>query len=350
VISIAMLSGGAARATYYLDRDADCRPSRYYLDQSEPAGRWCGHGAAALGLDDAIADRQQREIFARLLDGRLPDGSQVAQPVLRRDPNNPDGPRIDIRRCGLDLVVSAPKSVSVLHALADRATAAAVMAAHEAAVAEALGYLERHAGHGVRGHQGNRQRADRIETAGLVAAAFTHTTSRADDPQLHTHLVVANLLRGVDGKWSAVDSRAMHRHARTAGCIYQVVLRGELTKNLGVGWGPVRRGVAEILGIPKELRKEFSTRRRAIEDELERTASSGRKAAQRAAYVTRPAKSHTPPTSLRASWVQRAEAIGHPAAAVIANGLGRTSTAKWPPNASIAAELFGPDGLTKQST
>jgi conjugative relaxase-like TrwC/TraI family protein len=349
VISIAMLSGGAVRASYYLDRDADCRPSRYYLDEAEPAGHWCGHGAAALGIDGPITGRE-RDLFAGLLDGRLPDGSQVAQPVLRRDPNNPDGAKIDIRRCGLDLVVSAPKSVSVLHGLADPATATAVMAAHETAVQEALGYLERHASHGTRGHQGGGQRANRIETTRLVAAAFTHTTSRADDPQLHTHLVVANLVHGVDGKWSAVDSRAMHRHARTAGCIYQAVLRGELTKTLGIGWGPVRRGVAEIVGIPQELREEFSTRRRAIEDELDRTGSSGRKAAQRAAYVTRPAKSHAAPTSLRASWAQRADAIGHPAPAVIADSVGRASAPQWPDAASIAAEMFGPDGLTQHAT
>jgi conjugative relaxase-like TrwC/TraI family protein len=349
VISIAMLSGGAARASYYLERDADCRPSRYYLNGVEPAGRWCGHGAAALGLDGPITGRQ-RDAFAGLLDGRLPDGSQVAQPVLRRNPSNPDSAKIDVRRCGLDLVVSAPKSVSVLHALADLATAAAVTAAHETAVQEALGYLERHAGHGTRGHQGNGRRGAQIETTGLVAAAFAHTTSRADDPQLHTHLVVANLLQGVDGKWSAVDSRAMHRHARTAGCIYQAVLRGELTKTLGVGWGPVRRGVAEIVGIPKELRKEFSTRRQAIEDELDRTGASGRKAAQRAAYVTRPAKTHTSPISLRASWAQRADAIGHTAPTVVADSIGRTSSPQWPSTASIAAEMFGPDGLTKHAT
>jgi conjugative relaxase-like TrwC/TraI family protein len=349
VISIAMLSGGAVRASYYLDRDADCRPSRYYLDEAEPAGHWCGHGAAALGIDGPITGRE-RDLFAGLLDGRLPDGSQVAQPVLRRDPNNPDGAKIDIRRCGLDLVVSAPKSVSVLHGLADPETATAVMAAHETAVQEALGYLERHAGHGTRGHQGDGQRANRIETTGLVAAAFIHTTSRADDPQLHTHLVVANLLHGVDGKWSAVDSRAMHRHARTAGCIYQAVLRGELTKTLSVGWGPVRRGVAEIVGIPMELRKEFSSRRKAIEDELDRTGTSGRKAAQRAAYVTRPTKTHTPPRSLRASWAQRADALGHSAPAVIADSIGRASTPQWPDAESVAAEMFGPDGLTKHAT
>jgi conjugative relaxase-like TrwC/TraI family protein len=289
-------------------------------------------------------------VFTRLLDGQLPDGTQVTGPVLRQDPHGPDGARVDIRRCGIDLAVSPPKSVSVLYALADPTVAAAVVTAHEAAVDEALAYLERHAGHGLRGHQGGGQRPARIGTDGLIAAAFTHRTSRADDPQLHTHVVVANLLHGTDGKWSAVDSRAMHLQARTAGCIYQAALRGELTRTLGVGWGPVRRGVAEVTGIGKPLRKEFSTRRQAIEDELDRTGTSGRKAAQRAAYVTRTAKSHTPATSLLDSWAQRAAAVGHPADQVMARALHQVTAPAWPHASPVAAELFGPDGLTKQAT
>jgi conjugative relaxase-like TrwC/TraI family protein len=349
MISIKMLSAGSDRASYYLDRSADCHPSGYYLEPVESAGRWAGEGAAALGLTGRVTEAG-REAFTRLLDGRLPDGTQVAQPVLRQDPDGPDGARIDVRQCGLDLAISPPKSVSVLYALANPTTAASVVAAHEAAVGEALAYLERHAGHGLRGHQGDGKRATRIETNGLVAAAFTHHTSRADDPQLHTHLVVANLVHGTDGKWSAVDSRAMHLQARTAGCIYQAALRGELTTRLGVGWSPVKRGVAEILGIGEPLRKEFSSRRQAIEDELERTGTAGRKAAQRAAYVTRPAKTHTPVTSLREEWAQRAEQLGHSADQVQGRTLGQAVAPKWPEFEAVASEMFGPGGLTKQAT
>jgi len=78
-------------------------------------------------------------------------------------------------------------------------------------VGEALGYLQDRAGHGLRGHHGDGQRAARIDTDGWIVAAFEHRTSRAGDPQLHTHLVVPNLLRGTDGSWSAVDSRAVQR-------------------------------------------------------------------------------------------------------------------------------------------
>jgi hypothetical protein len=71
--------------------------------------------------------------------------------------------------------------------------------AHQAAVGQALAYLESVAGHGLRGHQGDGRRADRITTDGWIVAAFEHHTSRAEDPQLHTHLVVPNLPGGVVG-------------------------------------------------------------------------------------------------------------------------------------------------------
>jgi conjugative relaxase-like TrwC/TraI family protein len=349
VISIAKLRGGTAQARYYLERGADCHPAGYYTDERELDGRWCGHGATAIGLAGPI-DADQAECFSALLDGVLPDGTVVASPVWRHNPRDPDAPKINIRRCGLDLVASPPKSVSVLFALADPTTSDAVIAAHEHAVSEALGYLERHAGHGLRGHQGHGRRASRIGTDGLIAARFTHRTSREDDPQLHTHIVVANLVHGADGAWSALDTRAFYYQARTAGCIYQAVLRGELTRTLGVSWSSVRRGVAEIAGIPKALRKEFSVRRGEIDAELDRTGGSGRRAAQRAAYVTRPPKSHTTVVSLRESWIGRAAQLGYDAHALVAKVVGRVAPPALPEDSNIARELFGLDGLTKHRT
>lgn len=349
MISIAELRGGTANAEYYLARDADCHPSGYYTGEREPAGRWCGHGAAALGLDGPVG-MDQASLFAGLLDGVLPDGTVAAGPVLRRDPKGPDDARVNIRLSGLDIVISPTKSVSVLFALADPFTAAAVVAAHEHAIAETIGYLERHCGHGLRGHQGDGQRASHVDTAGLNAAAFTHRTSRSDDPQLHTHLVVANLVRSSDGKWSALDSRAFFYQARTAGCMYQAVLRGELTRTLGVDWSPVRRGTAEILGIPRKLRKEFAKRRASIDAELDKTGGSGRRAAQRAAYVTRPAKSHAPDHSLRESWAARAKELGYDAKALVTDVLGRSEPAVFPDDGALARELLGPEGLTKHAT
>ena len=122
------------------------------------------------------------------------------------------GKFVDARRTGIDVTISAPKSISVLAGLADEKTAARIEACHFRAVEQALGYLQRHAGHAFRGHHGDGQQLSQIGTDGWIIAAFTDHTRRADDPQLHTHLVVPNLLRGEDGRWSEIDSRAVHRH------------------------------------------------------------------------------------------------------------------------------------------
>ncbi|HUD18755.1 MAG TPA: MobF family relaxase, partial [Acidimicrobiales bacterium] len=165
--------------------------------------------------------------------------------------------------------------VSVLWGLSDSETSAAVRTAHDRAVVEGLSYLERHATKARRGHNGE----SRIETSGLVAAAFVHRTSRAGDPQLHTHVLAANVVLGVDGRWSSPDARLLYFHARTAGFVYQASLRANLVETLGVRFGPVVRGSAELVGSDPTLLRRFSTRRAEIEEYLSvRGESSGRTA------------------------------------------------------------------------
>src|SRR5919199_6909742 len=87
-----------------------------------------------------------------------------------------------------------------------------------------------------------------IAGRGLAAAAFRHRTSRAGDPQLHTHVLVANVVLGADGQWSTLDGRRIYAHAKTAGYLYEARLRSLLTRNLGVKWGPIRNGIADVDG------------------------------------------------------------------------------------------------------
>jgi conjugative relaxase-like TrwC/TraI family protein len=282
------------------------------------------------------------------------------------------GSRVDARRAGVDLTFSAPKSVSLLFAFGTGEQAAAVRAAHETAISEALAYLDRVAGHGVRGHHGDGQTATRIGSDGLLGVAFEHRTSRAGDPQLHTHVVVPNLLHGADGRWSALDTRALHRHARTAGHLYQAVLRGELTTALGVRWGPVRRGQGDLAGIPRETLAVFSTRRAQINDALETTGAGGGRAAQLACLTTRPEKIPPPGSlggpaadavgavGLRASWVARAMATGIDPEQLLRDvtvdspsprpGPRReTGTSSGVP-VTVVGDLLGPHGLTEHAT
>ena len=95
-------------------------------------------------------------------------------------------------------------------------------------------------------------------------AVFRQTTSRADDPQIHTHAVISAKVQTTDGRWLALDARYLKKHQRMLGGLYQSVLRNELTHRFGVGWGPIVKGQAEIAGVPKDLLAVFSKRAATI--------------------------------------------------------------------------------------
>jgi hypothetical protein len=135
--------------------------------------------------------------------------------------------------------------------------------------------------------------------------------SRALDPHLHTHVVVANLGRGPEGMWSALDGRGVYAHASATDALYHSHLRYELTRRLGVAWDRSDRGRADIAGIGPEARREFSRRATEIATHLaERQLSSGR-AHTVAAHVTRADKDpHLGADDLRPQWKDRALTVG----------------------------------------
>jgi conjugative relaxase-like TrwC/TraI family protein len=248
------------RADYYLTAVARGgeRVEGYYLARGEEPGRWLGTGAEQLGLSGEVTAGQLRPV----LDARHPDtGQQLARHPARKVP-------------GFDHTLRAP----LLWALSDRDTAAEVVAAHDAAVDVAIGYLQRAAGFTRRGAGG----AETLKVDGFVAAAFRHRTSRADDPLLHTHVLVANLARTTDdGVWRTLDSRRLFAHAKTAGVLYQAQLRHELTRRLGIAWQPVVNGVADIDGVDRQLIDTFSQRRTAIVHHMAARRESSAAAADR---------------------------------------------------------------------
>jgi conjugative relaxase-like TrwC/TraI family protein len=319
VISVHPIKGGAAAGEYYLDRTSGCEqqldPAGYYTNGHDPAGRWLGRGAEALGLEGRLeADGETQ--FKELLSGRL-HGEQLAKAVMRNVPVMERVLTKDVRVAAYDVTLSAPKSFSTIAAMTDPVIHASLLRAHNLSTHDAMALLEQLSARAARGHHGDGQSAPRIATDGLIAVAFDHTTSRALDPQIHTHVVVMNLVRGEDGRWSAIDSRTLHRQATTASYLYQHLLRAELTRELGVEWGPIDRGVAEIVGVPQEVRQEFSTRRSQIETKLNaHEGTSGLKgrarhlAARAACLSTRPVKRHVDEQSLREDWIRRGTAKG----------------------------------------
>ena len=332
MVSVGKLSAGQAR--YYLDQAATPVSASqaltsgvedYYLGGPEATGRWVGRGAPALGL---AGDVDGAELQA-ILGGTTP---ATGEPLRRAG-----------SVAGFDVTFSAPKSVSILFGVGDAPTQGEIRTAHERAVAAALEYFERSTAFARRGAGGTRV----VPGGGLVAAAFLHRTSRAGDPQLHTHVVVANAVRATDGQWSALDGRLIYRHARTAGFLYQAHLREELTQTLGVQWTPVTKGSAEVRGVPARVIRAFSRRRAEIEAAMELHGSHGRDAAQVAALDTRRTKHRIrSPEVLAPEWRRRAARLGLGLDRIDrALGRGTPKPTDW---TTVFEALAAPTGLTEQ--
>jgi len=242
---------------------------------------------------------------------------------------------------GFDVTFSVPKSVSVLWAIADRATQAEVVAAFDQAVDTGVAYLERHAAVTGRGE-------DRIQGRGLTAASFTHATSRRLDPQLHAHVIVANAVETATGTHRALDGSALFAHARTAGYLAGAQLCHELTERLGVSWRPVRSGIVEVAGVPPVAVEAMSQRRQEIDrlaEQLGVTTATGRRSL---ALRSRTAKQVASLETLRDDWADRLAAVGFDAAAHGAC-LDPTRVPTAPTTtdaATLFASLVRHDGLT----
>jgi conjugative relaxase-like TrwC/TraI family protein len=153
------------------------------------------------------------------------------------------------------------KSVSVLAVLGGQAVWRSVMDAHRAAVDTALDYVQQHAAYSRAGVNGVRQ----VDTQGLIIAGFEHRMSRGQDPNMHTHAVVANRVLCADGKWRTVDGRAVYAASVGARAVYEQALEAELTERLGVRFSvDERQTIREVHGIPLAVIELFSKRRIAI--------------------------------------------------------------------------------------
>ncbi|MEJ7795864.1 MAG: MobF family relaxase [Nocardioides sp.] len=251
---------------------------------------------------------------------------------------------------GYDLTFSPVKSVSTLWAIAEPAVAAKIELAHQAAIKDALTFIEKHALFTRTGSNGVRQ----VDVTGLVATAFTHRDSRAGDPDLHTHVAVSNKVQTHDGRWLAIDGRVLYKAAVAASETYNTALEKHLGDSLGLRFEPRvdrptvavsqagrapergqpitqpatqsgtdvrKRPIREVIGVDAALNIRWSARRASIEvrrSELaaQFQATHGRppspvealQLAQQATLETRDAK-HEPRslTEQRTSW--RAQAI-----------------------------------------
>ena len=329
LLSIGKLAAGAG--DYYTAMVAD-GAEEYYTSAREAPGVWVGEASHRLGLSGTV----RPDDFASVLDHQYP-ATDVRITVSRSAP----------RVTAFDATFCAPKSVSILHGLGTPNVRSAVRQAHDVAVREAVAVFETEASRGRRGHGG----AEVIDGDGFVAAAFAHRTSRAGDPHLHTHVVIANLVHGPDDRWTALDARPLYHWSKTVGYLYEAELRHQLAQTVGLEWRTVRRGIADITAVPMQVVDEFSTRRHEIEAHMADNGFDSARSAQLAAYATRRMKDHSAtPESLAHGWRQRAAELGFDYEQVCdrlnADTLTPRSTGLVHLN-PMFEHLAGPDGLTK---
>ena len=316
---------------YYVDAVAQ-GVDEYYRGVGEAPGWWAGEAAGIeLGLDGEVTSHDLRAVWSGL-DPR--SGEQ-----LGRFANRSVG--------GFDLCWRAPKSVSLLFAFGDPEISREVRQAHDAAVAEAFRYLETNAA-GTRTGRGGLQMEP---VDGFVAAMFRHRTSRTGDPHLHTHVLVANMVRSGDGRWRTLDGRLLFHHSKTAGYLYQAHLRHELTIRLGVEWQPIVTGTADVVGIDRSVIWEFSERRQQIVEHMDNVGYRSARAAQIATLATRPDKTTPADGTIADAWAAKAVDIGFDPA-VISDAIGvrpRRGVEDFQIT-HLLNHLVGPEGLTEKDS
>ena len=291
-----------------LDR-ADDHPGRsldYYGTRGETPLEWGGSGAGRLGLDGTVSRFTYAAIFGE---------GGATDPVT--------GDRmVATQRPGMELVVSPHKSIAVLGAIGRADDMHAIVDAETTATLDFLDDWFRERG----GRRGRSQ--VRTSTSGLTWAITRHGTSRAGDPAVHDHVLVANIVEMGDtkGGWKALDTAALRDVLHAATIVGRAAAsRRAVELGYGIEADDGRSGSLRgwrIAGIPDEVCDLFSKRSAEIDDFVDERGHTSHRARGIAARTTRMAKGEESPEELMPRWHAELEAIGWPPERV------RTNTAR----------------------
>ena len=262
---------GVAHAAYYLSRaaagvvavDAGGQAD-YYADSGEQPGVWAAAGAMGVVAGEGVTAEQLKAMLA----GCDP---VTGEPLGRKiKPAGTFVDRLGITRTrkpvgAFDLTFSLPKSVSAAWALADEPVRREIEAAWSLSVQSVISYVQANS---VSSRSGAGGRNTEEVPDGAAIARFDHYTSRSGDPQLHSHLLVANRALCGDGVWRTLDGRRTYASAKAASMVGGAVLRAEMSRRLGWSWDRIDdRLHADIAGSPEELIEAWSSRRRDVAKE-----------------------------------------------------------------------------------
>ncbi|MCY6494277.1 MobF family relaxase [Leptolyngbya sp. GGD] len=228
--------------------------------------RWYGQGAIALSCPEVVNEIA----FSNILSGLDPTGESL--PGRQIHPQH---------QAGIDLTFNAPKSVSLAALMGEQDV---LIAAHTQAIAHTLQIVEQRYAYTRLCEQGQRQL---VPTQNLVIAAFQHETSRAHDPHLHTHCVVANLTQISNGEWRTIDTMGIYRDRSLLSALYTNALADQI-RQLGYEITLRPDSHFELAGYAPEQLQYFSKRRQQILDLVGEAATPAMK--QWACLATRPRK------------------------------------------------------------
>ncbi len=261
VASLGKVSSSPESARYYIESQASHRPpGEYYLAGEEPDGVWY-NPHDMFNLKDG--NKVLADAFYTLHSGFHPRNAPLdCRPRYSRKLTQNAGR--ENRTAAFDLTFSADKTVSAVWAMARSELRTEIAQAHEEAVRSALDLI-------VKEHcSWTRHRPDpdgdmQVIPAKLMGATFQHHSSRAGDPQLHTHAVIFNFTETEDGKFRALHAQPLYAWMRTAGAVYRNALAYNLRQ---LGFDTERHGregeMVRIKGDLDEIVQVWSKRRRAI--------------------------------------------------------------------------------------
>ena len=326
MLSIGTLTSAAQGASYY-ERDG-------YYAKDDPehraASAWAGKGAEELGLKGPV----DPEVFRAILEGKVPDGSDT-----RLGRRGKDGEIL--HRPGRDLTFSAPKSVSLAALVGGDAR---IVEAHDRAVKATLAWVEKNV---AETRMKDPATGQMVRAGGqeIVAATFRHDTSRNLDPQLHSHSVIANMVRGEDDKWRSMANEKLYGSKMLLGALYRSELAASLTR-LGYDIEKTHAdGRFEIGGVSRDIIEAFSTRRAEIEAAMEErglgTSADNPRLAERASLMTRAKKRDIDRGELRGVWERQAADLGLDARALVAEAAGKAAAPIREASAPVTEPAIG---------
>ena len=280
-------SSAGSAAQYYAK---EFHREDYYTKGEELPGTW--HGGKSLGLDGTQVSHTQ---LLNVFQGKDLSGNPLVQGAG------------ELHTPGWDMPFSAPKSVSVLWGISDENTRSKIQTAHERAVDASLEFIKQQSlSSSVRRGKGGKERE---APADVIFAKFQHGTSRMQDPQLHTHVLLVNMIKRHDGTWGSLQPDGIYREQKLIGALYRAELAALLQKDLGLSIERDKDSF-RLSCVPTNVEETFSKRRQQIERELERRGADDARTAAHVARITRDKKAEMDRSSLYSAWKEEAKSFG----------------------------------------